>query len=148
MEITRAVELTQIYPDIVKIISVGNEARVRWQTSYYVQPKVILDWVNHLQQLKLENKLPKDLWITSSDDFISWGGGDPSYHHPDLEKLVAAVDYISMHTIPFTIPITILNFGLQKSSLKINTTKYKGLTVLWYRLKNLPLPNTITSRVT
>ena len=101
LEISRAVELTQGYPDIVKIISVGNEARVRWQTSYYVQPKVILDWVNHLQQLKLENKLPKNLWITSSDDFASWGGGDPSYHHPDLEKLAAAVDYISMHTYPF-----------------------------------------------
>ena len=100
-EISRVVELAQTYPDIVKIISVGNEARVRWQTTYYVQPKVILDWVNHLQQLKMEEKLPKNLWITSSDDFTSWGGGDPSYHHPDLEKLVHAVDYISMHTYPF-----------------------------------------------
>ncbi|MGA0374558.1 MAG: glycosyl hydrolase family 17 protein [Flavobacteriaceae bacterium] len=100
-EIIRVVELAQTYPDIVKIISVGNEARVRWQTNYYVQPKVILNWVNHLQQLKKDKKLPENLWITSSDDFTSWGGGDPSYHHPDLEKLVNAVDYISMHTYPF-----------------------------------------------
>lgn len=101
IEINRAVELTRLYPDIVKIISVGNEARVHWATSYFVQPKVILNWVNHLKQLKRSKKLPKNLWITSSDDFASWGGGDPSYHHPDLEKLAAAVDYISIHTYPF-----------------------------------------------
>lgn len=101
LEIQRAVTLTQNYSDIVKIISVGNEARVRWATSYFVQPKVILKWVNHLQKLKEENKLSQNLWITSSDDFASWGGGDPSYHHPDLEKLVNAVDFISMHTYPF-----------------------------------------------
>ena len=100
-EISRVAELARTYPDIVKVLSVGNEARVRWQTAYYVQPKVILDWVNHLQQLKADHKLPKNLWITSSDDFASWGGGDPSYHHPDLEKLIHAVDYISMHTYPF-----------------------------------------------
>ena len=100
-EISRVVELAQAYPEIVKIISVGNEARVRWQTAYYVHPKVILHWVNHLQQLKKDKKLSQNLWITSSDDFSSWGGGDPSYKHPDLEKLVNAVDYISMHTYPF-----------------------------------------------
>ncbi|MDA9597150.1 glycosyl hydrolase family 17, partial [Flavobacteriaceae bacterium] len=76
LEISRVVELTQAYPDIIKIISVGNEARVRWGTSYFVQPKVILNWVNHLQQLKAVQKLPKNLWITSSDDYSSWGGGD------------------------------------------------------------------------
>jgi hypothetical protein len=66
-----------------------------------VQPSVILKWVIHLQNLKQAGKLPKDLWITSSDDFASWGGGDPSYHTEDLEKLVHAVDYISMHTYPY-----------------------------------------------
>ncbi len=57
--------------------------------------------MNHLQGLKQEGKLPKDLWITSSDDFSSWGGGDTNYHNEDLEKLIHAVDYISMHTYPF-----------------------------------------------
>ena len=71
------------------------------QQRYYVQPRVILKWVNHLQELKKEGKLPKDLWITSSDDFASWGGGDARYHTEDLEKLVKAVDYISMHTYPY-----------------------------------------------
>jgi exo-beta-1,3-glucanase (GH17 family) len=100
-QIEEAVRLANKHPDIVKVVAVGNEAMVRWATSYYVQPSVILKWVNHLQGLKERGKLPKDLWITSSDDFSSWGGGDPSYHTEDLEKLVKAVDYISMHTYPY-----------------------------------------------
>jgi exo-beta-1,3-glucanase (GH17 family) len=100
-EIATAAALANTYPDIVKVLAVGNEAMVKWAASYYVQPWVILKWVNHLQDLKKEGKLPIDLWITSSDDFSSWGGGDPSYHTEDLEKLVNAVDYISMHTYPY-----------------------------------------------
>lgn len=100
-EIARAVALTNQYPDIVKIIAVGNEAMVKWAESYYVQPEVILKWVNHLQDLKAQGKLPKELWVTSSDDFASWGGGEESYHTEDLEKLIKAVDYISMHTYPY-----------------------------------------------
>jgi exo-beta-1,3-glucanase (GH17 family) len=99
-EIDRAVALAQQYPDIVKIIAVGNEAMVKWATSYYVQPNIILKWVNHLQDLKKKGDLPKDLWITSSDNFASWGGGGNEYHVEDLEKLIKAVDYISMHTYP------------------------------------------------
>ncbi len=100
-EIERAVKLANQYPDIVKIIAVGNEAMVKWATEYYVQPDVILKWVNHLQNLKKGGKLPKDLWITSSDDFASWGGGEDRYHVEDLNKLIQAVDYISMHTYPY-----------------------------------------------
>ncbi|MBW1295376.1 glycosyl hydrolase family 17 protein [Aquimarina litoralis] len=100
-EIKRAVALANEYPDIVKIIAVGNEAMIRWATSYYVQPNVILKWVNYLQNLKKEGKLSKDVWITSSDDFASWGGGEESYHVKDLEDLIKAVDYISMHTYPY-----------------------------------------------
>ncbi|WP_417936278.1 glycosyl hydrolase family 17 protein [Flagellimonas ochracea] len=100
-EIGRAVALANQYSDIVKVVAVGNEAMVKWATSYYVQPNVILKWVNHLQNLKAEGKLPKELWITSSDDFASWGGGDAEYHVPDLEALVKAVDYISIHTYPY-----------------------------------------------
>ena len=100
-EIKTAVELANQYPDIVKIISVGNEAMVKWAENYYVQPSVILKWVNHLQDLKKKNKLSKKLWITSSDDFASWGGGDKSYQTKDLEDLIKAVDYVSMHTYPY-----------------------------------------------
>ena len=100
-EIERAVALANEYPEIVKIIAVGNEAMVKWAASYYVQPRVILKWVDYLQNLKKEEKLPKDLWITSSDDFASWGGGEERYRIKDLEELVKAVDYVSMHTYPY-----------------------------------------------
>jgi len=100
VEIETAVNLANSYPDIVKIIAVGNEAMVKWATSYYVQPGVILKWVNHLQALKKQKLLPSDLWITSSDNFASWGGGSNEYHVEDLTKLMHAVDYISLHTYP------------------------------------------------
>lgn len=100
VEIAAAVSLAKTYPHIVKIIAVGNEAMVKWATNYFVQPRVILKWVDHLQDLKKTGELPKDLWITSSDNFASWGGGGAEYHVEDLEKLIHAVDYISMHTYP------------------------------------------------
>ncbi len=99
-EIQGAVDMANQYPDIVKVIAVGNEAMVKWAASYFVQAEVILKWVNHLQALKANEKLPKDLWITSSDNFASWGGGGTEYHTPDLEKLIRAVDYVSLHTYP------------------------------------------------
>lgn len=100
IEIEEAVRLTNQYPDIIKIIAVGNEAMVKWATSYYVTPNIILKWVNHLQNLKKTGKLPAEVWITSSDNFASWGGGGNEYHVDDLNQLIKAVDYISMHTYP------------------------------------------------
>ncbi len=101
IEIQKAINLANMYPDIVKIIAVGNEAMVNWAWSYYVKPGVILKWVNHLQDLKKQEKLPENLWITSSDNFASWGGGDESYHTDDLNSLIKSVDFISMHTYAF-----------------------------------------------
>ncbi len=100
VEIEEAVRLTNNYPEIIKIISVGNEAMVKWATNYYVTPNIILKWVKHLQNLKKENKLPNQVWITSSDNFASWGGNTSDYHVEDLKQLIKAVDYISMHTYP------------------------------------------------
>jgi exo-beta-1,3-glucanase (GH17 family) len=99
-EIHRAVQLANQYPQLVKIISVGNEAMVRWATSYYVKAEIILKWVNYLQRLKNEKLLPPDIWITSSDNYASWGGGDYMYHTGELKKLYNAVDYVSIHTYP------------------------------------------------
>lgn len=99
-QMEKAVALANQYPDIVKVIAVGNEAMVKWAESYYVEPWIILKWVNYLQDLKKEGKLSKDLWITSSDNFASWGGGGEEYHVEDLNKLIKAVDFISMHTYP------------------------------------------------
>jgi exo-beta-1,3-glucanase (GH17 family) len=100
IEIEEAVRLANQYPDIIKILSVGNEAMVKWATNYYVQPRVILKWVTYLQEAKKQGKLNKDLWITSSDNFASWGGGEAGYHVEDLKLLMKAVDYISLHTYP------------------------------------------------
>jgi len=100
VEIEEAVRLANKHPEIVKIIAVGNEAMVKWAASYYVEPAIILKWVNNLQKLKSEGKLSKKVWITSSDNFASWGGGGDEYHVADLNKLIKAVDYVSMHTYP------------------------------------------------
>ena len=99
IEIEKAVELANKYPEIIKIISVGNEAMVKWATSYYVTPDIVLKYVNYLQDLKKQQKLPKNLWITSSDNYLSWGG-EAEYQTEDLNKLIKAVDFISMHTYP------------------------------------------------
>ncbi|MCE1200946.1 MAG: glycosyl hydrolase family 17 [Bacteroidia bacterium] len=99
-EIARAVALTKKYPDIVKVIAVGNEAMVHWAWNYYVEPGIILKWVKHLQELKKKGELPEALWITSSDNFASWGGGGTEYHKEDLNQLIRSVDFISMHTYP------------------------------------------------
>ena len=100
IEIEKTAALANQYPNIVKAIAVGNEAMVTWQAQYYVKPWIILKWVNYLQELKSSGKLSKDLWITSSDNFASWGGGGKEYHVDDLNKLIKAVDFISMHTYP------------------------------------------------
>jgi exo-beta-1,3-glucanase (GH17 family) len=100
-EIEAAVLMAKTYPDIVKIIAVGNESMVQWAASYYVKPKVVLNWVNYLQELKTRGELPKNLYITSSDNYESWGGGHTSYHTEDLTELIKAVDFVSLHTYPF-----------------------------------------------
>ena len=100
-EITEAVRLAQEYPDIVKIIAVGNEAMVHWAWSYHVPPKFVLKWVKYLQELKASGDLSDDLWVTSSDNFASWGGGSDDYHNDDLDELIRSVDFVSMHTYAF-----------------------------------------------
>jgi hypothetical protein len=47
LEVNEAVRLANKYPEIVKILAVGNEAMVHWATTYFVEPKVILKWVNY-----------------------------------------------------------------------------------------------------
>ena len=74
---------------------------MHWASSYFVHPSVILKYVNHPQQHNRLGKLSSEVWITSSDNFASWGGGDESYHIKELEELVRAVDYVSTHTYPF-----------------------------------------------
>tara|TARA_B100000085_G_scaffold11424_1_gene9867 strand:- start:34 stop:1047 length:1014 start_codon:yes stop_codon:yes gene_type:complete len=100
-EINEAVRLANQYPEIVKIISVGNEAMVHWAKWYFVEPKIILRWVKYLQELKAGGQLDSSLWITSSDNWAAWGGDSKDYHKPELNELIKEVDYISIHTYPF-----------------------------------------------
>jgi exo-beta-1,3-glucanase (GH17 family) len=100
IEINEAIRLTNQYPDIVIVLSVGNEAMVKWASNYYVEPNIILKWVEYLQEQKQRNALNKNIWITSSDNFASWGGGDSIYHTTTLTQLYKAVDYVSIHTYP------------------------------------------------
>ena len=122
-EIERAIALSKQYPDIIKIISVGNEAMVHWASSYFVQPKVILHWVNYLQERKQKGDLPADLWITSSDNFASWGGADTSYHKADLTALMQAVDYLSIHTYPFHDSHYNADFWLEETGMDALSTE-------------------------
>ena len=100
-EIDTAIRLANEHPDIVKAISVGNEAMVQWAVTYFVYPKTILKWVNYLQAAKASGELKADVWVTSSDNYESWGGGNPVYHTADLTQLFEAVDFVSVHTYPF-----------------------------------------------
>ena len=100
-EIDTAVAMANQYPDIVKAIAVGNEAMVQWAVNYFVYPKTVLKWVNHLQALKASGELNPDIWITSSDNYESWGGGAKFYQTEDLAALIKAVDFLSVHTYPF-----------------------------------------------
>ena len=62
---------------------------------------MVLKWVQHFQALKQAGEIESGIWVTSSDNFASWGGGEGSYQTPTLDALIGAVDFVSMHTYPF-----------------------------------------------
>ena len=99
-EVSEVIRLAKYYPDIVKIIAVGNESMVHWAEAYYVEPWVILKYVNKIQELKKSGELPSDIWVTSSDNFASWGGAGSEYQNEDLNELIRSVDFLSVHTYP------------------------------------------------
>lgn len=99
LEMAKAVEMVNAYPEIIKVIAVGNEAMVHW-APYHVAPAIILGHVQDLQAKKAAGEIPAEVWITSSDNWASWAGqGD--YANEDLDALIEAVDYVSAHTYPF-----------------------------------------------
>lgn len=100
-ELNAAVEMGNQYPDIVKIIAVGNEAMVQWAVGYFVEPEVVLEGVNYLKELRSKGQIPAETWITSSDNYESWGGGSNAYDKQGLVDLLEAVDFVSLHTYPF-----------------------------------------------
>lgn len=98
-EIARAIELAMAYPEIVKIIAVGNEAMVHWQP-HHVGPEVIHKWVKVLREARADGRLSSDLWITTSDNWAALGG-EEAYHSDDLLALLRDLDFVSLHTYAF-----------------------------------------------
>lgn len=98
-EIDTAIEFAHIYPDIVRIIAVGNEAMVTWQ-AHFVPPSVILRWVRYLKEAETSGRMPADILITTSDNWAALGGQE-SYQKEDLLSLLREIDFLSVHTYAF-----------------------------------------------
>jgi exo-beta-1,3-glucanase (GH17 family) len=98
-EIEAAMRLAHEYPDVVRIIAVGNEAMVTWQ-AHFVPAATILKWVTHLQEARDRGGIPASTMITTSDNWAALGG-EKSYRNEDLAELVARVDFLSLHTYAF-----------------------------------------------
>ncbi len=98
-EIDKAIELAQAYPDIAKIIAVGNEAMVHWQ-AHFVHPSVILRWVRYLKQAQADGRLPGETLITTSENWAALGG-ETQYRNADLLELLRQIDFVSLHTYAF-----------------------------------------------
>jgi exo-beta-1,3-glucanase (GH17 family) len=99
LEIDGAIELASQYPDVVKIVAVGNEAMVTWQ-AHFVPPSVILSWVSYLKQARTTGKMPAKTLVTTSETWAALGGAE-SYHNRDLVELLKQVDFVSLHTYAF-----------------------------------------------
>ena len=102
-EINAAIELAAKYPDIVKIIAVGNEAMVTWQ-AHWVSSEIILKYIQYAKDAKTKpvngKRLPEHILLTSSDNFAVWGA-EEQYRKESLTKLLNEIDFISLHTYPF-----------------------------------------------
>jgi len=103
LEMDKAIELAANYPDIVKIIAVGNEAMVTWQ-AHWVDSSIILKYVRYAEAAKTTavngHLLPTDVLLTSSDNFAVWGA-EEGYRKESLTELIKEIDFISLHTYPF-----------------------------------------------
>ena len=98
-EINGAIELASRYPDIVRIIAVGNEAMVHWQP-HHVSPDIILKWVEFLDDKRTKGILSKHTLITCSDNWAAFGG-EEIYRSESLNNLLDNLDFISLHTYAF-----------------------------------------------
>jgi len=98
-EIEAAIRLADEYPDIVRIIAVGNESMVTWQ-AHYVPAAAVLGWVKHLQEARDRGGFPASTMITTSENWAALGG-EESYRNEDLAELVRRLDFLSLHTYAF-----------------------------------------------
>jgi len=84
LEIERAIVLANQYPEIVDVVSAGNEATVDW-TDHLVSPESVTEYVAYLQK---NIKQP----VTFCENYVPWLG--------KLDALAGQVDLISIHTYP------------------------------------------------
>lgn len=98
-EIEAAIRLARQYPDVVRIIAVGNEAMVTWQ-AHFVPAATILRWVKVLQEARAGGRVPPHVMITTSDNWAALGG-EARYRNDDLAELMRQMDYVSLHTYAF-----------------------------------------------
>lgn len=83
-KIEALIDWSNHFPDIVFSLSVGNEACVEW-TDHYVAESQVLEYV---KLVKEKANQP----VTFCENYVPW-----LYK---LEKLAAALDFISIHTYP------------------------------------------------
>ena len=98
-EIDGAIRLAKQYPDIVRVIAVGNEAMVTWQ-AHYVPAAAVLRWVKYLQDARNSGEIPVRTLITTSENWAALGG-EESYRSRDLVELMSRIDFLSLHTYAF-----------------------------------------------
>jgi exo-beta-1,3-glucanase (GH17 family) len=98
-EIDAAIRLASEYPDIVRIVAVGNESMVTWQ-GHFVPAAAVLRWVTYLQEARDRGDLPAGTLITTSENWAALGG-EASYRNEDLAELVSRMDFLSLHTYAF-----------------------------------------------
>ena len=125
-EVNTAIELAKTYPEIVKVISVGNEAMGEWNEWYWVRPSHILSYVNIIKGFIADGILDSDLWVTCSNNYTTWGGS--AYYQTDgLKELINAVDYISIHTYPYMSNLNDLpeNMDLIKCAVDLAATDFQ-----------------------
>ena len=83
-EVERAVALANRYPDIVDVVSAGNEATVDW-TDHLVAPESVVNYVEYLQRHITQP-------VTFCENYVPWLG--------KLDRLAGQVDLISIHSYP------------------------------------------------
>jgi len=128
-EIDKAIELAAQYPDVAKMIAVGNETMVTWQ-AHYVSPAVILKWVKYLKQARIDGRMPSKTLITTSDNWAALGG-ESNYHNDDLLELLRQIDFVSLHTYAFhdTFWNASLKWGYLQQEADLSVTEQAKLSI-------------------
>ena len=83
-ELDRAIAWANHYPDIVDVVSVGNEATVDW-TDHLIEPETVRAYASDVRS---QIKQP----VTFCENYVPW--------LTSLEELAANLDVISIHTYP------------------------------------------------